>query len=954
MKRKLLKALLAVAVLCVGAGNVWGDERPLYSQNFESFAVDADFNTVSGYWEKAGANVQKIVESNGNKYLTYQTSNGSTRNAAINFNISGQYSAGDNWTVSFDASLAPGNTDGGMFLAIVGENGVATGANAWDASTGNLFSVKNSGKSSTSYTVSVGGYTLEDALTLTSGSNYHYVLNWDGSKINLTITKSGEASPALSVSKDYTSSNNTTFGNPKAIFWVTTRYYGTTNLDNILVSEEVSEEVVSTPSISSSYAGSNRTVTIVGGTSTSGNSVTTYYTTDGSDPTTSNSVYSEPLDITSNCTVKAISISSSGAESSIESLAITVGKLTLVTPTISASGFTNVDGVYVMNPTFSFASNNSAIEGTPDATLSYTFTPDGGAESTPVVGSSFTPTTKGTLKVIASAENYNSSEKSLIVSNGYTVSYTGRDYTTATNADGFTTWGDAYSVTWAGWADGLTAYLSTTSFTEDWHLNIQNPNTISLVIGWGWVRGDQKTYGYRVRYIREGDFVALKENTSKGADANAITFQTTYCSSGTGAITNYETITVPASYAVQQLYHYSPAIVSEADLAILDCKRYETSAAFATAVATESFASAAEAYAFHTSWQIAQAKANGSADLTKLIRNAAVADATDWGGSSINHGEQFTSAPDEYYIDKYNGSINTNQTIYGVPAGTYKIKAATRAAEGTSGTLYVNDGNSDIGHIAQITNVGNTGGDLGNGWSYQEMTFTLTSTKDLLIGFWADASSNKWAGCDDWHMELVGTPLTISSAGWATLYTPYALDFSDVAGLTAYTASCDGSTVTLTEVDDVPANTGVVLKGDEDTYSIPVIASSETAQGDLAGSATEATAYDAVDGKDLYMLALNAENKAQFTKVTSGSIAAGKAYLPVTKGGSVKAFNVVFNDNATGIGSIDRSAEGRFDTSKNGQLTEDNEKVIFNLVGQRLQKLQKGVNIVNGKKVLVK
>ena len=409
------------------------------------------------------------------------------------------------------------------------------------------------------------------------------------------------------------------------------------------------------------------------------------------------------------------------------------------------------------------------------------------------------------------------------------------------------------------------------------------------------------------------------------------------------------TITVPEGYSIafngnEGEYNNNARmdymlLSSDVSLAIADCKRYETSSAFATAVAAESFASAADVYAFHTAWQIAQAKANSSNDITKVIRNAAVADATDWGGASILSGEQYPGAPDEYYFDKYNGSINTNQTIYGVPAGTYKIKAVTRSAVGTSGTLYVNDGSGDIATVYQITSVGNKGGELGNGWSWSEMTFTLTETKNLLIGFWADASSNKWAGCDDWRMEIVGTPVTITSAGWATLYTPYALDFSEVAGLTAYTASLSGDIVTLTEVDDVPANTGVVLNGAAGSYNIPVITSSSTGKGDLIGNATEATAYNAYDDYDLYMLARNGDD-VQFTYVKSGSIAAGKAFLKVAKGRSVKAFSVVVGDITTGVQTVEP-------TTLNAQPT-----TIFNLAGQRLNKMQKGINIVNGKKVI--
>lgn len=124
--------------------------------------------------------------------------------------------------------------------------------------------------------------------------------------------------------------------------------------------------------------------------------------------------------------------------------------------------------------------------------------------------------------------------------------------------------------------------------------------------------------------------------------------------------------------------------------------------------------------------------------------------------------------------------------------------------------------------------------------------------------------------------------VTITNDGWATFYTDKALAFSGIKGLTAYTAKRDGSTVTLTPVDNVPANTGVVLKGDAKTYNIPIIASSTTDKGELRGSATTETAYDAhaaVGG--IYVLGLNDKNEAQFEKTTSGNVPAGQPYLLV-------------------------------------------------------------------------
>ena len=402
--------------------------------------------------------------------------------------------------------------------------------------------------------------------------------------------------------------------------------------------------------------------------------------------------------------------------------------------------------------------------------------------------------------------------------------------------------------------------------------------------------------------------------------------------------TNIRTITI-----------YSPA--TEVDLAIFDCMQFEENADFANAAAAESFSTAAEVYAFYTAWHIAKADAASSNDITRVIRNAAVADGTDWNDARRNNGQQYTGAPDNTYFDAWDQyASNASQTIYGLPAGTYTLKVATRASETLTDinkyNVWVNGGTADarvLGH-----HEGSEGNFLGNGWNWTVITFTLDAAADVNIGFYSlpGKSSNLWAGCDDWHLYK-GTlthPAAISALGWSTLYTPYALNF-DGTGLTAYTASIAGSTVTLTPVTDVPANTGVVLNGAEGNYDIPVIMSSETAKGSLMGNAAAATSYDAAgSGNAYYVLAPSedANYQVQFRPVTSGSIAAGKAFLeaPYDAGGGVKAFDI----EIAGADAIDdvrsKMEEGRSE--------------IFNLAGQRMNRLQKGVNIVNGKKILVK
>lgn len=215
--------------------------------------------------------------------------------------------------------------------------------------------------------------------------------------------------------------------------------------------------------------------------------------------------------------------------------------------------------------------------------------------------------------------------------------------------------------------------------------------------------------------------------------------------------------------------------------------------------------------------------------------------------------------------------------------------------------------------------------------------FKITKSTDLVL------NSITGDGLID-YILIKKLPTTIevnmSDAGWATLYTPYALDFTTQPGITAYTAAVADGKVTLTKVDNVPANTGVVLKGDGPSYyQINVAASSETAKGDLIGNASAATAYNAIDGYTLYMLKKVGE-KAQFVPVTSGSIAAGKAYLKIAAA-TARNLDVTFADEATGISAALMNKE-----------TMNNE--VYNLKGQRVAAPMKGLYIVNGKKMVIK
>ena len=87
-------------------------------------------------------------------------------------------------------------------------------------------------------------------------------------------------------------------------------------------------------------------------------------------------------------------------------------------------------------------------------------------------------------------------------------------------------------------------------------------------------------------------------------------------------------------------------------------------------------------------------------------------------------------------------------------------------------------------------------------------------------------------------------------------------------------------------------------------------------------------------------------SEAVGSSTQTGTLDAGKAYLqlPTASVAGIKALKIEFdeNDAPTGIAI----------TSTSTSSAEEN--TIYNLAGQRVSKAQKGINIVNGKKVFIK
>ena len=175
------------------------------------------------------------------------------------------------------------------------------------------------------------------------------------------------------------------------------------------------------------------------------------------------------------------------------------------------------------------------------------------------------------------------------------------------------------------------------------------------------------------------------------------------------------------------------------------------------------------------------------------------------------------------------------------------------------------------------------------------------------------------------------TALSVGAAGFTTYVTK--MDATFPAGVTAYIATAVGTNVTLTSVASAPANTAVIIEADEDDYNVTTALSPADVTGNLLKASD---GFVAGDGTTIY--ALGNKSGVGFYLVKSGvKVPVGKAYLTVS-GSGVKEFLPFDFNEADGISLTPALSEG--------------EGAIYNLAGQRLSKMQKGINIINGKKVL--
>ena len=181
-------------------------------------------------------------------------------------------------------------------------------------------------------------------------------------------------------------------------------------------------------------------------------------------------------------------------------------------------------------------------------------------------------------------------------------------------------------------------------------------------------------------------------------------------------------------------------------------------------------------------------------------------------------------------------------------------------------------------------------------------------------------------------------PLTITPAGWASMY----LDFPAKvpSGVTAYYASSEnisGNTVTLTAIETgatIPANTGVIVKGDEYTYNFayssatPVSVSKNILTGTTTAISTPSGAY--------VLSGATTPANCVFAPFSGETLAAYKAYIAAgsvpTSAPSIR-FVIAEENNATALENTKSDVE-TVKFVENGKLLIKKNGVVYDVMGR--------------------
>ncbi len=208
----------------------------------------------------------------------------------------------------------------------------------------------------------------------------------------------------------------------------------------------------------------------------------------------------------------------------------------------------------------------------------------------------------------------------------------------------------------------------------------------------------------------------------------------------------------------------------------------------------------------------------------------------------------------------------------------------------------------------------------------------------------ADATADSEKSAYDFSYRQVNSlPLSIGADGWATFAAPVPVTIPQ--GCVAYVASGLDEAESVAYVDSITsgtaiaANTGILLRGTPSSVVELVISESGYQYKSNLFRPSVAATIPAAD-VNIYTLVCDG-NAVSFNKIDNRQavLPAHSCYL-AGNNVAVQAISVIFPGNETGIDFV--------------TATPQKPSGIYNVHGQQLRAPQRGINIIDGKKVLVK
>lgn len=314
--------------------------------------------------------------------------------------------------------------------------------------------------------------------------------------------------------------------------------------------------------------------------------------------------------------------------------------------------------------------------------------------------------------------------------------------------------------------------------------------------------------------------------------------------------------------------------------------------------------------------------------------------------SNVNYyqaycGDGETKTAIENFAISKNGQLAYNATKDGLynSGGGYRGFAILNAKAGQK-ILFNTEAGSETDEISVISNASSMALGTGSGsWA-----FTVNNNGTVAFNTHRYSYIKSISICDP-------TSISVTVANTYATYAnhSYALDFTGIDGLTAFTATLNNErdAVVFTPATQVPAGTGLLLMGE--TKNVPVIATADAIEDNLMFAPTTAITSNSLEFDDgtyqNYILTKPEGKSVGFYRANKNNVAVGKAYLRIPKATEARQFTFIGfdgNSETTGI-------------SEKGMVNSDIFATVpaYNLQGQRVNTPAKGLYIVNGKKVVI-